>query len=95
MTRPERVRSCQGRDRVSYRSVPSLLARREWTHAETVDRLVERHSARAALHALADEFGVEHALVAELLRERGVKVCNLLVSDDDTAEATARCTGQG
>ncbi len=74
VTRLERVLSGHGRDRVSHRPVPSLPTNRTRIDAETVNRLAARYSAGETLHALAAEFGVERALIVDLLRERGVEV---------------------
>ena len=87
MTRLERVLSGHGRDWVSHRPVPSLPTNRTRIDVETLDRLAERYTAGETLHALAGELGVERALVADLLRERGISVKHRLVDEADVAEA--------
>lgn len=89
VARLERVLSGQGQDRVSHRPVPSLPTKRTRIDAETLDRLAERYSAGETLHALAAEFGVERALIAELLRERGVDVKYRLVDEAEVDVAAA------
>ena len=89
VARLERLTPGQGQDRVSHRPVPSLLTKRTRIDAEALDRLAERYSAGETLHALAAELGVERALIADLLRERGVAVRYRVVSEENLAEAAA------
>lgn len=87
--RLERLTPGQSEDRVSHRPVPSLPTKRTRIDAETLDRLAERYTAGESLHVLAAELGFERALIAELLRERGIAVRYRIVSDDDIVEAAA------
>ncbi len=89
VTRLERVLSGHGRDRVSHRPGPSLSTNRTRIDVETLDRLAERYAAGDTLHALASEFSIERALLADLLRERGVEVKYRLVDEADVAAAAA------
>lgn len=89
VARLEGVLSGQDQDRVSHRPVPSLRTNRTRIDAEALNRLAERYAASETLHALAAEFGVERALIAELLRERGVAVRYRIVDDRDLPEAVA------
>ena len=89
VSRLERVLSGQGRDRVSRRPVPSLPTNGTRINAEMLDRLADRYSTGETLHALATEFGVERALIAELLRARGVAVTYRITNDDDLDDAAA------
>lgn len=89
VARLERCAPGQNQDRGSHQPVPSLPENRTRIDTETLDHLAERYEAGETLHALAAELGVERALIADLLSERGVAVRFRVVSAENLAEAAA------
>jgi hypothetical protein len=89
VSRLNRILSGQGRDRPSYRPVPSLPQKQTRLADSDRTKVLERYLTGETANAMADAFDVNRATIFAILKRASIKSRYRILTDLDVAAATA------